>query len=205
METMGRAIDGSSIRGCLVTCALFASTSCTFVTVEGSATPLTAEKLPLRKVLICSQSKDVTTREVIEEAFAAQLKAHGVWGIPCHRLQPAGPPDNRDIQELLTGTGADGLVLTSPTRLVVISNDPDNPSAEPNEFNSEVNIRAAVYTVQAISKAGWALLNPPWTATGHASAPFSVQDLASMVPRFVESMVQAGVIQAKEPVPSSTE
>jgi hypothetical protein len=67
---------------------------------------------PLRKVFVIAASKNPVNRRLWEDAFSAELSAHGVAATPSYQLFPDAVPDTVESIEAVRANAFDGVLVT---------------------------------------------------------------------------------------------
>ncbi len=213
---MARLLGGLAI---LLTLA----TSCATTTLTGMWRDPAYTGPPLHKVLVCSISRDDVTRRQIEDAFVWDLQSQGVQAIASYQVIPAGQPTAQQAAAVAQNQGADGVIITMPARVTSTPNYFYGPGwgwgwgpgwaggpgwgpgwggawgwgwggwgypYGPAFWDTQVTIQAKAYSLQG------KLL---WSATSQTLDPSSIHSLLSqIVPRFIYSMAQVGILPATE-------
>jgi hypothetical protein len=66
----------------------------------------------MTKVFAIAVRKDPVRRRLWEDAFVAELKAHGVSGLASYSLFPSAVPDSLQVSDLVHSEGYDGVALS---------------------------------------------------------------------------------------------
>jgi hypothetical protein len=95
-----------------VVCATVLS-SCATTVMTGSWVDPTYTSGPFKKVMIVGVAKREAVRLMFEDAFAAQLRAHGVEAIPSGTVLPGTQQlDDKAMASKLAELGCDGVIVT---------------------------------------------------------------------------------------------
>jgi hypothetical protein len=168
---------------------------------------------PLRKVLVCSLSRDEVVRRQIEDAFVAALQSDDVSGTQCYRVLPPGRPTAQQVREVAQNEGQDGIIMTLPARTTVTPVYEAGPGwgygpgpgwgpfydAWGYDWDTVYGPGYIATQTQVSLQAKAYSTEPPgrliWAATSETFDPSSVRSLvARIVPKLIGSMARSGIL-----------
>ncbi len=102
----------TTIVAAVLLCMMFLIESCsTSILVKEWSDPSFHEP-PLKKILVIAIRKDLSKRQIWEDAFADELSQNGVQATSSYRLFPESLPDTSQVIETIQENGFDGILVT---------------------------------------------------------------------------------------------
>lgn len=98
----------AAVLGCLI-CLMG---SCSSSTLVDEWSDPSFHEPPLKKILVIAIRKDLSKRQIWEDAFAGELSQHGVQATSSYRLFPDALPDTAQVLEAIQKNGFDGILVT---------------------------------------------------------------------------------------------
>lgn len=99
---------------------------------------------PLNKVLVIAVRKDLSRRQIWEDAFSSELSQYGVQATSSYRLFPDMLPDTSQVIKAVQENGFDGVLVT---RLLLPDTSSDYvESSVTTQHERRYNFRTGYYT-----------------------------------------------------------
>ncbi len=99
---------------------------------------------PLKKILVIAIRKDLTWRQIWEDAFSGELSQYGVQATSSYRLFPVVPPDTSQVIDAIQKNGFDGVLVT---RLLLPDTSSDYVGSSVTTLHERrYNLRMGYYT-----------------------------------------------------------
>ena len=99
---------------------------------------------PLKKILVINITKDLSKRQIWEDAFSEELSEYGVHATSSYRLFPLMLPDTNQVVKAIRENGFDGVLVTRPLLADTSSDYVD--SSVTTERLRRYNLRTGLYT-----------------------------------------------------------
>lgn len=125
-------------------CLMFLMESCSSSTLVDEWSDPSFHEPPLKKILVFAIRKDLSKRQIWEDAFSDELSEYGVQATSSYRLFPNLLPDTSQVIEAVQENGFDGVLVT---RLLLSDTSSDYvDSSVTMQQVQRYNLRTGYYT-----------------------------------------------------------